>query len=345
MTEWRLVELDFGQNVAHFGELGIGLEGCSERVRSDTLFSALAIAYARLYGSNELDALFKLFDNNGNPPFRLSSTFIYHYQGECKTYYLPRPKSLPINYPASDMTIVKDFKRLEFLPLSLWTKWYQGVGFEITDQEQLKNKYTDAFKFEMLPKVALDRSTQASNLYHVNFVRYHWQQEKSGLYFLLFLEGKDNKILETRLRGAFNLLGEEGIGGERSGGSGRFKVKKWEKPPREWTDIIYFNKKNDAYSTIAMFWDQNISENLLQGASYELIERGGWIFSPSGQQTRRKMVRMFNEGSVFQKSSTQKSPPMGKLANVTPDEKYVPHQVYRSGITICLPIRINQENL
>ncbi|MFN9517409.1 MAG: type III-A CRISPR-associated RAMP protein Csm4, partial [Pseudanabaena sp.] len=48
MSKWKLVKLDFKNNPAHFGELGIGMEETSERVRSDTLFSALVISYARI---------------------------------------------------------------------------------------------------------------------------------------------------------------------------------------------------------------------------------------------------------------------------------------------------------
>ena len=55
MSKWKLVKLDFKNNPAHFGELGIGMEETSERVRSDTLFSAWVIAYARL--GQDLDTL------------------------------------------------------------------------------------------------------------------------------------------------------------------------------------------------------------------------------------------------------------------------------------------------
>ncbi|MFB8790763.1 MAG: hypothetical protein U7123_18385 [Potamolinea sp.] len=48
MSTWKLVRLNFGRSSAHFGEVGIGIEETSERVRSDTLFSAWISAYASL---------------------------------------------------------------------------------------------------------------------------------------------------------------------------------------------------------------------------------------------------------------------------------------------------------
>jgi hypothetical protein len=47
MSHWKLVKLDFGRNLVHFGELGIGMEALSERAYSDTLFSAWVSSYAR----------------------------------------------------------------------------------------------------------------------------------------------------------------------------------------------------------------------------------------------------------------------------------------------------------
>jgi len=72
MSHWRLVRLNFGQNPVHFGELGIGMEQTSERVRSDTLFSAWITAYARLHGKQAVERL--LADFLETPLFHLSST-------------------------------------------------------------------------------------------------------------------------------------------------------------------------------------------------------------------------------------------------------------------------------
>ncbi|WP_071879868.1 hypothetical protein [Microcystis aeruginosa] len=57
MGTWKIVELKFDPCLAHFGELGIGMESTIERVYSDNLFSAWMSAYARLY-PEEIEGLF-----------------------------------------------------------------------------------------------------------------------------------------------------------------------------------------------------------------------------------------------------------------------------------------------
>ena len=166
----------------------------------------------------------------------------------------------------------------------------------------------------------------------------------SGLYFLLHFP-EANPALEHNLRVAIEFLGEEGIGGERSSGAGRFNVKWYGDLPQEWKDVKLLDTTTSHHALLSMFWTDDsdqfaslglTSENL--SASYELIERGGWITSPSsGRQSRRKSVQMFAEGSVFS------GIPHGKLADVTPDRFDNPqqggHKVYRSGIALSLPVK------
>lgn len=360
MSTWKLVRLNFGSSPAHFGEVGIGIEETSERVRSDTLFSAWVSAYARLFdkavfGKAEVEALLEKFPRQckkspQQPPFRLSSTFIYRRDRERYIYYLPKPLEFPRGYPEDDLKFTKTYKKLNYLPLEIWRRWYQGDGFTVegdardliaetekkADSTEPLHKagafdYGKAFKIQQTPKVAIDRTTRATNFYHTGFVQFEWEKPKqSGLYFLLnFLE--QDRELEDKLHAALNFLGEEGLGGERSSGAGRFEVE-WLELPKDWDDVVNF-KHPTHYSLMSLFWELPLPEGLLdETASYAIQERGGWIASPSsGRQLRRKMVRMFAEGSVFRTVS------FGKLANVTPD-KFKQHKIYRSGISLSLPV-------
>jgi CRISPR-associated protein Csm4 len=339
---WQLVKLNFGRNPVHFGELGIGMEESSERAYSDTLFSAWVSAYAKLFGREAVEQLLNQFPQEEQtpllePPFRLSSTFVYH--GE--TYYLPRPIERPKGYPDNDLAFAKEYKKLNYLPLEIWQRWYQGEGF--ADETELIEKATNkdatgdltrakafdygkAFESQRIPKVSLDRTTRASNLYHVGFVKF---QPEAGLYFLIHFPAAD-PALKDQLKAALELLGEEGIGGERSSGAGRF-TPTWHDLSKEWDNVVNFKQPN-AYSLVSLLWEHPFAAEYLQRASYALRERSGWIVSPvSGQQARRKAVQMFTEGSVFSQ------PISGMLANVTP-EKFKAHFIYRSGISLSLPI-------
>jgi CRISPR-associated protein Csm4 len=378
VSVWKLVRLKFGANVAHFGELGIGIEETSERVKSDTLFSAWMISCAKLLGKSEIEAWLEKFNNEPEPPFRLSSTFIWQQVNGKTVYYLPRPLKHPRNYPENDLEFAKTYKGLKYLPLEVWQRWYQGDGFaDEGDRDQLiaktkKDKsgyegkaldaagtfdYGKAYKIYKLPKVAVDRTTRATNLYHTGVVQFNnnpvTDESLAGLYFLVQFPTEDSE-LENTFFTVLNFLGGEGIGGERSSGAGQFKVdcddeKSLEenfKLTDEWNQAIEINGYEKNYSLISLFWadDPNYLNKLFSEtpqASYELQERGGWIASPcsDGRQMRRQAVQMFTEGSVFP------SQPSGKLADVTPSGFEQPsrgHKVYRSGIALSLPVKVKE---
>ncbi|MEH1785683.1 type III-A CRISPR-associated RAMP protein Csm4 [Nostoc sp.] len=346
MSVWKLVKLNFGRSPAHFGELGIGIEETSDRVRSDALFSAWVSVYARLFGKNAVEELLQRFPSEKHPqlipPLRISSTFIYRQENEHTIYYLPRPLKFPINYPAEDLEFFKTYKKLNYLPLEVWQRWYQGEGFIGGDAEELKAEtkgksnghlhqlgtfdYKKAFEIDQIPKIAVDRVTRATNLYHTGFVQFRSDKNPSGLYFLLQLSPEGDKLAD-QLKAALHLLGEEGLGGERSSGAGRFEIE-WLELPETWQSIVDFSTGN-YHILMSLFWDIPIKIEFLDNASYEIQERGGWI---AENQLRRKMVRMFSEGSVFL------LPPEGKLVDVTP-QTFKKHRIYRSGISLSLPIQ------
>lgn len=364
MSSWKLVKLNFGRNPVHFGRLGIGLEETAERVQSDTLFSAWVSNYARLFGKAKVEELLEGFpkysqyakdSNQESPAVKISSTFIYRQTQEKTTepkttYYLPRPMEFPINYPENDLDFFKTYKKQKFLPLEIWRRWYQGEGFTSEDREELIEKttkkhtngdlnksgmfdYSKTYEINKHPKIAVDRVTAATNFYHTGLVQFRWENETSGLYFLLNFPQKDEK-LEKELKAALELLGEEGLGGERSSGAGRFTIEWFDRIPQPWDEII--KSPGTHHTLISLFWDSPITKDFIENAAYEIQERGGWI---GDVNLRRKMVRMFTEGSVFSEQ------PQGKLVDVTPrqlidDGKYKFHPVYRSGISLTLPIKI-----
>ncbi|QLE58530.1 type III-A CRISPR-associated RAMP protein Csm4 [Nostoc sp. TCL26-01] len=357
---WKIVRLDFSNNLAHFGELGIGIEETSERVRSDTLFSAWVSTYAKLFGKDNVGDLLDKFIKNPQSIFRISSTFVYSQKGSRYTYYLPKPLLLPNGYPEDDLKFTKVYKKLNYLPLKVWHRWYQTQkGFTEDDGYELENypdvtedlnqagtfDYPETYKIRLVPKVAVDRTTRATNFYHTGFVQFLSkpdEDKQAGLYFLIkFPKPVDDKLVQ-RLKLALDLLGEEGLGGERSSGAGRFKPDWVDEEDREfekdWKSILEPSEVNKPkYCLISLYWQSALPDELLdQSDAYEIQERGGWIGSPfSGRQLRRQSLRMFTEGSVFPFS------PHGELADVTPKEfnNYPDtHKIYRSGISFSLPI-------
>jgi CRISPR-associated protein Csm4 len=378
---WKLVRLDFDRNPVHFGETGIGLENTTERAHSDTLFSAWVSAYARLFGKTTVENLFARF-NEKAPPFRLSSSFIYQQLESSKkpdkpqyVDYLPKPILRPPHYPIDDLAFAKTYRQLNYLPLSVWQRWYQQKGFNKEDiqtliaytQDPEKGKeahselaaagtfaYADAYKQSTLPKVSIDRSTRATNFYHTRFIQYAPQ---AGLYFLVAFPQAEESLLQE-LQAALLFLGEEGIGGERSSGAGRF-TPIWSELPDSWQSLLAADSMTH-HSLISLFWAkpdshqfQQVSRVLNNPESsqtyYSLKARGGWISSPAGHQLRRQVVSMMTEGSVLPKTAFPE-PPSGALADVTPEkfkqltsekfEKLKLHRIYRSGVSVSVPIAL-----
>jgi len=347
MSVWKLVKLNFGRSPAHFGEVGIGLEQTSDRVRSDSFFSAWVSVYAQLFGKQAVEELLQEFPTRKKPeappPFRISSTFIYRDIADKTIYYLPRPLKFPINYPDHDLEFFKNYKKLKFLPLEVWHKWYQGEGFTQNDIDELSKErpeksnwflkdagtydYKKAYESSQVPKIAVDRVTRATNFYHTGLIQFASGDQPAGLYFLL--EILDNKFT-GKLQAALYLLGEEGLGGERSSGAGRFEVQ-WLDLGENWQEVVNF-QAGEYHTILSLFWNFPINSDFLNTASYEIQERGGWI---AENQQRRQMVRMFGEGSVF------RTPPQGMLVDVTPRD-FKKHAVYRSGISLSIPIKVKE---
>ena len=366
MTTRKLIRLKFGRSMAHFGELGIGMEESNERLHSDTLYSAWFSAYAQLAGGKAIAALMDEFNKQPEPPFRLSSTFIYRYIDGSYIDYLPKPAQFPTGYPiGEDFEFAKAYKALQYLPRSVWQRWYQEGGFDtVADTAELLAytkkqaqgtlaeagtfSYYLAFQTHKVPRASLDRRTQAANLYHTGFVQYDWKYREqdevssqrhqsidslAGLYFLVDFSERSSVTPDSFVE-VMGFLGEEGIGGERSSGAGQFEIEVSDLPA-EWEMLLDFEAGN-AHSLVSLFWQNPISRSMVQSARYEFRERGGWITSPSagGQQMRRKALLMFMEGSIFPVR------PVGALADVTP-KGFTRHPIYRSGISFSLPIHVS----
>lgn len=323
-----LAKLHFNSAV-HFGESGIGLEESRHWLHSDTLFSALINAASLWYDSDTIAAWMKQFTSD-TPPFRLSSAFLF----AGKTYYLPKPLlPSPVLRQQTQFGAEhgKELKKLSFLPLELFSKWQHNQPFDQQDLDsllQVRQEYDQAFTYSIVPRIALDRSTAASEIYHCGLVRFH---EDAGLFCLLEVE----ETMESDLFTFFQILGEQGLGGERTYGYGRFTVN-FEALEASFENLFEEHQNAKSFTTLSLLLPE-----LEKGASlqekfiaYGLQERKGWVSSTtSSRQAKRQNVWMLSEGSVY------KQPLNGKVVDVTPQIwKTQPHRVYRYGLPFNVPL-------
>jgi len=271
------------------GEAGIGLERTGEILHSDTLFGAMANALARLNEDIE-----EFISRVSNGELKFSSCFPF----EDRKYYLPAPQ-LPVE------------KKWNFLSLEDFEKVISG-------EIQVKGDEADQIikKFEV-PKVVLDRVTSNSGIYYMTAVKFG---DNSGLYFMA--DG-DYGLIKKALK----FLQDEGIGGKRTWGLGKFEIKE---------DEIQIKDRGDFYTTLSLTYPSNL-DNV---AYWKPVVRGGWINTPKAT-LRRPKVTMASEGSIFKDAEE------GEVVNLSVAYSDLPsktgHDVYLNGKSFLVRMVVADE--
>jgi len=340
----------------HFGLRGVGVEETAAFCPADTLFSALCLTLREWErdGNQRLEdwlARFPPLNGGGPPPFRLSSAFPY--AGE--VLFFPKPM-IPANLPPETRQAqAKKLKKVVLVSLQILRGWLaqEDLNAEVQDAQFLhggkvwvaaaelgklqafRDTRTGQIKMwatDPLPRVAVDRETSRSSVYQAGAVRFRLG---AGLYTLVeFLDG-DAREQQKRLTTLLQVMGDGGLGGERSSGYGHFRIEGPE-PFAGWGGA-----PGDLFVTLAPYHptETEVEAGVLEGdAAYTLLTRRGWVGSPDGSNLRRRLVRLLGEGSVLHHTG---APGYGDLADVSPrDEKerqMLPHTVWRYGIAFPAP--------
>lgn len=310
----------------HVAAEGFGEESASVTVASDTLLSAVCAAAAKLYGPA---GAVPLLDDGA---VQLSSAFPFIRDED----FLPRPLTFFPEVPEEQYALLKRLKKVRFLSRSLFEAVLHGRVPE-PEVDKLRNGlwYEDpppekpAHRVHLRPRVALDRVTGASQLYHVAEVYFH---PEGGLFFLTrFRDDTVRRRFETALR----LLADEGLGADCTLGKGLFEV-----------DIdqvtLHLPEATDTYLFLSLYNPApDERDRLRPGASaYALVTRRGWVSAPGGMTLRRRSTRFFAEGSVL--AFEGPADPHGRLVPVLTreDAPELPYDIVRNGQALALPITL-----
>lgn len=340
--ETYLYHLEFPSGV-HFGRHGIGLEETEETLPSDSLASALINAFAVMGEASEvLEAL-----RGPNPCFVLSSLFPYGPEGPegggRRLYAVPRPLTSPkVKSVAELQKSGKDLKKIRYLEPRDALRWLDDAPFSADELEAVMGRARrlarpyDAEFFEgwtavsVRPRVALDRISQNSAVWWCSVVHF---RERAGLYGLVRVT--DN-TWRDRLEAAFRLLGDLGLGGERTYGLGSFRFHGLIPLAEAWPEIKTM-KKACRYLLLSRYAPAAQELGGLGAAlqAWDLEESRGFVVSGRSTTTlKRKRLWFLSEGSV----ATHPLP--GRLVDVTPEHGPalgLPHRVYRSGLGFWFP--------
>jgi len=344
--ETYLYRLTF-RGPVHFGMEGIGLEAVEEHLCSDSLTSALVNAAALLEGPDGPRRMIQAL--GADPPaFLLSSLFPYGPSpaDETKTVEAVVKPLTDLAVEGNNPASAKDLKKIRFLLAEDFLHWIRGKPLDerglkalIRRSQDLKSRW---WKENTRPRVALDRVSQGSSIWNQAALFFAGEEKDdkgrlkragAGLYGLVrFQDAGWKKLLEN----AFRLLGDTGLGGERTYGLGLFHFGGFEPLPPIWQEIN--TAPAEKYVLLSLFYPRPEEKPLVAKNfdAWELRERRGYIVSgKEALPLKRKRVRMIVEGSVSRR------PLRGTLADVTPvepEKARLGHGVFRSGLAFYVPL-------
>jgi len=352
----------------HFGLRGVGIEETAAHAPSDTLFSALCYAIRQQFSAAKLEEFVSTYAA-GQPALILSSGFPYvlaRREDQVEGWqppelldptqvvrFFPRPLEPPPGV-SDDAEQRKRVKRIAWLSEGIFRTWVDGgdLGGHFSENNLVqggqawltarereavagwRDEETDAIRFWAVgevPRVTVDRRASTSQIYQAGRV---WFQPGCGLWLL----AQWREDWRTRGELALRVLGDAGIGGERSAGHGQFRVH----GPHSLSPLPD-PTPGKRFVTLSLYYParDELAEVLGgDGVRYRLQVRRGWMASPDASQSsdgktvrgsglRRKAVRMVGEGSLLRWPEGKTF--VGTLADVTP-EAFTAHTVWRYGL-------------
>ncbi len=313
MTHY-IIRLKFRSGV-RVGDAGIGLEGVTPLIHSDTLFSALCHTLALIKGSDWVTQMLETFE--AHKPFIVSSCFPYR----ADTYYVPRPYLRVRQWSRAHDNLYKQLKTLRWIGANSLADWLDEKPMDLEKLLEENSEAQQCETYSFVPAVALDRIDQKSQLYFRGFRVF---AGNAGLYFVLQLNDENDAPL---LRRAVELLGCNGLGSERNCGYGCFDA--------EWLPAAalepLLERTGDRSYLLSLYHPKHANIDAAD-SFFALEERRGWFYSPTGRHMKRKSVWMFAEGSVFSGDVE------GDLVDVSPQawKAENQHKIIRCGIPLTI---------
>ena len=304
----------------HLGREGLEQEKAEVTFASDTFFSALIATTAQYWGGDRAHEWCE------HPPFHVTTAFPY--AGE--VLFFPKPQArLAVKQQDDNPKQAKALKKIEFLSWGILQEVLQGVDLTphfhkdnllnggkvwvtANERQSLETLIDDEFcetgsywKTDFVPRVTVDRVTNQTVIYRVARTVF---AKGCGLWFMV-----DDDTQEGEFETLLHLLGDGGIGGDRSSGYGAFTPERIDNPPR------LINIPSEGYAMTLSRYNpthEEIQEGVLSDrASYSLVTIGGYLYVPGQLATYRQRVRMIEEGSILNLRQTE---PKGHVVNVRP---------------------------
>ncbi len=316
----------------HLSRGKLDLDATFEVLHSDTLKSALFVCALQL----DDEALIPKGDDSKQffEWFTISSAFPYI--GD--ELFFPKPERLPesIVKKAECDKAQKDLKSLRYFTKRIFVDLMKGEIKELDKSILSKTTYysferqaNKPFKSEVVQRVMVPRDGGETVTFYTDRLFF---ADGCGLFFLIDIHDGSKREL---ILAALALLGDNGIGSDKTVGNGQFKA-------AEPMFLQGFDLPKDAecQMSLSMYLPDNEDVeriDFLEKSAYNIALRGGYMASPENVNhggLRKKSVRMFTEGSVFPMQTL-----VGKVADLKPRAD-VQHPVWRDGRAMFLPYKM-----
>lgn len=335
----------------HLGEIGLDVEQAGEYAAADRLFSALCTTTALVLGSDQLVSLLERFLND-NPPFLLTGAYPFvRAQDDSHIRFFPAPLTLR-HVPDKSQRKVRWLSESVFrsaldgnlrngsLPDPVSDKWLSHDELKRLGGEAYVRREAGSLFWSRnvrVPRVTVDRLSNASAIFHAGRLVF---APGGGLWcgFAILDDTWGTDFLETLL----HVMGDDGFGGERSNGHGRYNLSVDHAP-------LNLPDPEDYFVTLAHYCprlDGEPATLLDENAIYDVTLRRGYMYSTeAGRQLPRQMIRMLTPGSVLR--SLPNHATYGRLVDVTPIDAtthtpMIHHSVYRYGYALPVGIRVER---
>jgi CRISPR-associated protein Csm4 len=299
-------------------------------LHSDTLKAAL-FAMAKQLLPSEVTQDATWFHRS----YQVSSAFPF--KGD--ELFFPKPKlKLPFTIQGmEEARYAKSFKKVEYIGKTLFENVLKEIQTEIHPRQIADNgnylfssavdQNTRVMTSDVQQKVFIPADYEKpAQPYYIDRIYF---EEDAGLFFLLETDHEETK---DHILSCLQLLGDEGIGTDRSSGNGMFDF-------TEDTITLEVPGKADKMMNLSLYIPEKeeLTYDHLQEGAWELTRRGGYIAGTGESEflkLRKRQIFMMQEGSVFANNETRK----GKLVNLKPAYQGV-HDVWRDGTALFVPLK------
>lgn len=338
MSQTKVVRLRF-KGPLHLSDVRADYGSSNKLIHSDTFHTALQACLAMAGKLPE----------DGNIRVVNSSLFPFYHQANKLHYFFPKPylefAGLSDDTLLSNKGLAKKLKKISWISAPLFVELMQNKAMQVDwSQHAHWNAYfhdgsspiPELMLSSVRPRVTVRRNLDGegnSKPFYMDELRFI---EGAGLFCLI--QGNDFSLFEK----ALSILQEQGIGTDRSVGLGQFEADIVDENPL----ASLMNLQSDTFCSLGLIapkheeelleWTEGVQSDKVR---YELIERGGWITSVQGKRKLNQFY--FKEGAVFC-GSIQGVAPKGKSdINLTPQIEGVNHPIWRSGQSLCIPVKLN----